>query len=392
MFEFGKRYFNIGDYGESGFSSWLATSWFMILGFLVGQIVVTIGLAVFASEILATQQINNDGPNIATLLLSSAGLLFGIILSIPALINIRKNYSFQPWGFVLLIAVIIGFCSLVILSVAGTTPESSEFTSKIMGHSAFTFGTLLLSFVFPLVFLLLGSRLFHERTATSIVTAWRNIRWGRIIAAALITVIVLGLFTAIFHFSGISKVRLMFGEYPMSRFIGFALMSLLLIPFQSAAEELVFRGYLNQAFKRFIPNIWVVFIITSILFASMHLSNPESLSSAEKGAFTHILMMSGYFLFGFILCVIAYFEGGLEAVIGVHAANNIFAAVFVNYEGSVLPTPSIFLAPAPDGSSNVSIIIVLSIIALALFLTRKRQMDFSAETIALNQKPPEAFT
>lgn len=391
MFENGRKYFDMGDYGESGFSSWLATSWFMVLGFLVGQIVVTIGLAIFASEILSSQQINSEGPDIATLLLSTGGLLLGIVLSIPALINIRNNSAFKPWGLVLLIAVILGFGSLITLSVAGTTAESSEFTSKIMGHSAFTFGTLLLSFVFPLIFLLLGSQLFHNRTAASVVTAWRKIRWGRIIAAAMITVFVLGVFTAIFHFSGISKVQLMFGEYPMSRFIGFALMSLLLIPFQSAAEELVFRGYLNQAFKRFIPNIWVVFIITSILFASMHLSNPESLSSAEKGAFTHILMMSGYFLFGFILCVIAYFEGGLEAVIGVHAANNIFAAVFVNYEGSVLPTPSVFLAPAPDGSSNISIIIVLSLIALALFFTRKRHMDFSADAITL--KPgPEAFT
>ena len=59
MFEFGKKYFNIGEYGESGFSAWLATSWFIVLGFLIGQIVVTIGLAIFATEILSAQQINS---------------------------------------------------------------------------------------------------------------------------------------------------------------------------------------------------------------------------------------------------------------------------------------------------------------------------------------------
>lgn len=391
MFEFGKRYFNIGDFGESGFNSWLATSWLMVLGFLVGQIVVTLGLFFFAAEIMMSQPVSGSGPDIATIVLSGLGLVAGIGISIPAMINIRIDSSSRPWGLTLLTAVIIGMGSLIALSIAGTTAESSELTAQILGHSAFTFGILLLSFVFPLAFLLWGSRIFHKRTAASVITAWRNIRWSRILAAGLITIFVLGSITAIMHFSGYSKVKLMFGEYSMSRFIGFALMSFLLIPFQSAAEELVFRGYLNQAFKRFIPNIWVVFIITSILFASMHLSNPESLSSAEKGAFTHILMMSGYFLFGFILCVIAYFEGGLEAVIGVHAANNIFAAVFVNYEGSVLPTPSVFLAPAPDGSSNISIIIVLSVIALALYITRKRKMDFSAESISLNPTP-EAFT
>jgi len=384
MFEYGKRYLNIGSYGESGFGSWLSGFWVMVLGFLVGQVFVTIGLLVLVPDILfQSPQSSSDIESAMSVFGWTAVLITGFLFSIPGLFFIRKNPDFNPWGAVMLVAVFLGMAGLIGLGAAGSSSETSEFTSEIMGHNALTFGTMLGSFLFPLFFLLFASRIYHSRTATSMITAWRKIRWSRILLAAILTISVLGAFTAIIHFSGMSKVKFMFGEYPFSRFIGFAMISLLLIPFQSAAEEVIFRGYLNQGFSQIIKNRWIVFAITSLLFTAMHLSNPESLSSAEGGIVEHILMMSGYFLFGFILCIIVYFEGGLEAVIGVHAANNLFAAIFVNYEGSVLPTPSLFLAPAPESDSNIAIIIVLSIIAIGLFLTRRKQPDFDAEAIVL---------
>jgi len=168
-----------------------------------------------------------------------------------------------------------------------------------------------------------------------------------------------------------SKVAYTFDS---KRFFSYALVSLLLIPLQSGTEEIIFRGYLNQGFGHLLKNKWVAFIITSVLFASMHLANPESVSGAEGGGLNHLLVMSGYFLFGFILCIIVYFEGGLEAVIGVHAANNMFAAIFVNYEGSVLPTPSLFLSKAPEASDNFSLVLILGIVAFILFKTRRKNV------------------
>ena len=101
---------------------------------------------------------------------------------------------------------------------------------------------------------------------------------------------------------------------------------------------------------------------------ALHLTNPESTSSAEKGAFMHLVTMSSYFSFGFLLCILVYFEGGLETAIGVHVANNLFAAIFVNYEGSVLPTPSVFIA---NLSPNYDLPIGMAMLALVTFILVK---------------------
>ena len=384
MSNMGQKYLDIGEYGESHWGSWLSGTWVMVLGFLIGQafaMVLLVGAMVSdpkLAEKMPNAQVDPSTMTFWTILLS-----IGVVLSIPSMLLLRQNKKNMPWGWLTLISVILGFAGLIGLSVVGNSPEASETGSVLLGHSPFTYGAFLTSFIFPMVFLLFASRLFHSRTATSVITAWRKVRWKRILFAILLTWLVIGSFTFILHITGLSTVKFMFGEYPMSRFLGFAAMSLILIPLQSAAEEIVFRGYLNQAFHKFLKNKWIVFTLTSLMFMAMHLSNPEALAGSEGGFLSHAMVMSGYFLFGFILCVIVYFEGGLEAAIGVHAANNLFAAIFVNYEGSVLPTPSLFLAPATDSDSNLAILFVLSLIALSLYLTRRKQPDFDAKAIVI---------
>ena len=159
--------------------------------------------------------------------------------------------------------------------------------------------------------------------------------------------------------------------------------SLIFIPFQAAAEEIVFRGYMNQAIASFVRNRWVVFIITSAIFAAFHGANPEVTESLDKGWLSFIDLMATYFFFGFILSVIVYFEGGLEAVIGVHIINNLFAAVILNYEGSVLPTPTIFLTSLDDAASNLPALLVLILVGFVLFKTRGRIPQLDEDRIIL---------
>lgn len=71
------------------------------------------------------------------------------------------------------------------------------------------------------------------------------------------------------------------------------------------------------------------------------------------------------------MCLVIEIDGGLEAAIGIHAANNLFAAIFVNYENSALPTPSVFLAklnPALDLPIGMA---ALSLACFAIYKTRK---------------------
>ena len=66
-----------------------------------------------------------------------------------------------------------------------------------------------------------------------------------------------------------------------------------------------------------------------------------------------------------------WMDDGLESAIGFHAANNTFAGIFVNYDGSVIPTPSLFMA-TPDPRMDVFVAIAsLGLIALIMWQTRK---------------------
>jgi hypothetical protein len=63
-------------------------------------------------------------------------------------------------------------------------------------------------------------------------------------------------------------------------------------------------------------------------------------------------------------------DNGLESAIGFHAANNTFAAIFVNYEGSVLPVPSLFMAEPDLNLDTPLMLISLALITAILYKTR----------------------
>lgn len=109
---------------------------------------------------------------------------------------------------------------------------------------------------------------------------------------------------------------------------------LIMIPIQSTAEELLFRGYLLQGIGK--KNIWAGIIITGIFFGLAHGLNPET----EKVGFA--LGMSYYISVGLFFALLAIFDKKLELPIGIHAANNVYSFLIVSYPDSVLPSPSIF--------------------------------------------------
>ncbi len=115
-----------------------------------------------------------------------------------------------------------------------------------------------------------------------------------------------------------------------------ALLALLLIPFQAAFEEILFRGYLMQGFAVLARNRWIPILSTSILFGLMHGFNPE----VSKYGF--LTMMPQYIFFGLLFAVLTMFDDGIELAIGAHAANNIFLTVLVTHEDMALQTPALY--------------------------------------------------
>ena len=350
--------------------------WFTILGWLFVQIPITTPIPEVAraadpelgAQIDQAMESLTANMDIAAVglfsLLFLGGTLAGVLFWI---LNRNAKGSTQTvFGVLTGIGVAASMYGLIKLFPLMSDPEANNTLMKAMGVSPVAYMLFLLVFPFSLIALYLGQKFIHKRSILSLHTAAKRIRWSRGMQAFLLTWVVLGTFTLIGHFSGLSPVNT---NFDAGRFVIYALVSLIFLPMQSGTEEIVFRGYLNQGFTHILKNKWIAFFITSVLFAAMHLSNPEALKGAEDGIL--LLTMSSYFLFGFIACLMVWMDDGLESAIGFHAANNTFAAIFVNYEGSVLPTPSLFMA-SPNTAIDVPIsLAAMGLIAFILYKTRK---------------------
>src|SRR5690606_39174638 len=110
---------------------------------------------------------------------------------------------------------------------------------------------------------------------------------------------------------------------------------ILMVPLQTTAEELIFRGYLMQAFARWAKNRWVPLVVTSFVFGLMHISNPE----IEKIGYILLIYYIGT---GFFLGIMTLMDEGTELAIGFHAANNLVGALLITSDWSAFQTPSVF--------------------------------------------------
>jgi membrane protease YdiL (CAAX protease family) len=81
-------------------------------------------------------------------------------------------------------------------------------------------------------------------------------------------------------------------------------------PFQSAAEEFVFRGYLTQAITTCTRRAWPAAVVSSLLFVGAH-STHDGWIFADR------------FFFALALCWLTWRTGGLEAAIAIHVAYNL---------------------------------------------------------------------
>ena len=150
-------------------------------------------------------------------------------------------------------------------------------------------------------------------------------------------------------------------NYQPETFIPFAVVGLLLLPIQTTAEELFFRGWVLQWAGKRMGNILVLSIISGAAFSVPHLLNPE-VAGDFVGAFL------GYFTVGFALAWVTVRDRSLEIAIGAHLANNLFAALVVGYEGGALPADALFVSgPIEWGANNI---VGLVVVPLFILLTR----------------------
>ena len=220
----------------------------------------------------------------------------------------------------------------VLLAVYGPEPEGSPMdgTSPFLDFIAFN-----LFFVTVLLGLWIGICNAHKRSLRTLITPRDHIRWGRIFQG-------FGLFMGLSIVVTAIDALLFPDNYSYSldpeRFYKFAILVLLLTPFQTTTEELLTRSYFLQMLGHFTRHPIVLVILNALPFALFHLMNPEI------AAYGTVPMLAYYFVSGAFLALVTLKDNGAELAIGIHAANNMFAAILVNYKDSALPTNTVFTA------------------------------------------------
>ncbi len=355
--------------------TWLAVFWFAIMVWLIGQFV--FGIPMMIAGMIADPSVMDTVMEAKETAPQENGAFLGIafgVLAIGALFAfllyvLRNQFDGSARRTVLNIAAacaIASFAAFVYVIIYGASPEDAEMLNGWLAKSPAAYLFMLLMFPPMAIGLWLGVKFVQRRTILSLHTAHFRFRWGRMVFAMLVVWALAAIMSYGAHVTGISEAEYVFDP---SRFWKYLPITLLFIPLQSATEEIALRGYLNQGLGKYIKNPWIVFVITSAAFASLHLGNPEVAETVKEHSIW--VAMSGYFMFGIFACIITYIDGGLEAAIGMHAANNMFAAAVVGYDNSALPVPTIFKVGLNTQLDSIMVIVSLSLVCLILYLTRR---------------------
>ena len=209
------------------------------------------------------------------------------------------------------------------------------------------------SFISFFVGLYIAVCFLHQRRFITLVTPNDRVRWKRTFQGFGLYFLLISVASFVQFILYPSEVQLTFKPV---QFLVFLPIALVLTSIQSITEELLVRGYLMQGVGLKTNNPLIPVMGSSLLFMLLHLGNPEVKSN-------FFLAVAYYLSLGIFLAFITVRDNSLELAMGVHAANNLFVVLILNYHNSALPSPSILTA-SQSGLSLPSLIsfIVLSVV------------------------------
>ncbi|MBS6101487.1 MULTISPECIES: type II CAAX endopeptidase family protein [Actinomycetaceae] len=143
------------------------------------------------------------------------------------------------------------------------------------------------------------------------------------------------------------------------------LLTLVLVPFQSAAEELTFRAGFLQMFGSWIPNRWVSLLVATLASAPVFALLHGSLD---------VWILADLAVFSLCAVFLMWYTGGVEAAVAMHASNNMVILTieaFSNTSDSLISeettsTPASFL---------VSTVIMGTVTAALAFAAKKAKVS-----------------
>lgn len=246
-----------------------------------------------------------------------------------------------------------------VTDVAGATDALTGLLTGVPSWLGLLF--LLISFI-PLFFgVVLAFKWFLRLPFRRAFTVNERWSWGRTFYGLGVWGFLLMLTVAVSIASG----REFEYTFNVAVFLPYLLVALLLFPIQTTAEELLFRGWFTQWLGSYVSSRWFVSVVGGILFALLHLANPEA------GA-DFVSSVVAWFMIGFVFTWVTIRDGGIELAVGAHLANNLLAGVVFPYEGSVLPAEGVLLLSS-EGASLTTVLMIASAV-LFIVLTQPKKV------------------
>jgi len=214
-------------------------------------------------------------------------------------------------GFVA-INVAVLFAGVLVAALLGI-PAPLEPGGRLFGDPVLGLVVALLA-IAPVLLLVFGTvALVQRRRPGTVSSVAGRLRWSWLLRCLglSVLVLVLGQLTMAFALSLSGESYDAFGWVGWQTFLPALIAIVLLVPFQAAAEEYVFRGWFVQALGVHVRNpIWAI-LLGSVLFASLHAYSWAGLADV--------------FAFGVVMAWLVVRTGGLEAAIALHVMNNMVA-------------------------------------------------------------------
>lgn len=221
---------------------------------------------------------------------------------------------------------------------------------------------LLLSFAFAFLAIYLVIKYFHKQSFLSVTTSRNKMDWKRFFFSFSIWAFFTIGSTVLMYYTSPENFAMNFKPIP---FLILTLIAVVMIPIQTSTEEYIFRGYLMQGFANLAKNKWFPLLMTSVIFGTMHIANPE----VQKLGY---IVMIYYIGTGLFLGIITLMDEGMELALGFHAANNLISALLITSDWSAFQTESI-LKDNSEPSAGLEILVpVFIIFPLLLFIFSKK--------------------
>ena len=190
---------------------------------------------------------------------------------------------------------------------------------------------LMISFVAVLPGIWLVVKKLHDLPLMSILSGRKNIDYNRILFSFCMWGAIISLMVITGYLISPDNYEI---NFKLKEFLILLIIAVCLIPIQTSVEEIVFRGYLMQGFGHWFNSRFMALFMSCSVFGILHIANPEVAQLGYGFIFV-------YFIGSFILGITVLMDDGLELVLGFHAANNIFIALLLTSDWTVLQTESV---------------------------------------------------